>query len=1451
MLKRHKDLLRTIVGGLRLTLAGAGAADGSGQRGDLDRELERLGVAPDGALTPLDAVPNATAQERRARAAAEEFLGAAVTKAGAKKASEGAAAEARRLAREELVERAAYSWINRLLALRAMEARGLIDETLRSNPDYDGLSEALFVLRQSEPARTSGADGGWWAVIVDACTAQAGALPGLFDLADPAVALRPSTPALIRCIQIIGAAPAGFSLDEADAAFADPDAVGWAYQFYQEAAKARVYAKLGAGGKAATRSEIAAATQLFTEPYMVQWLLQNSLGRSYHEAYPDSKLPQTWDYYIRNRPEGQEPPAHPRPLEALDLIDPCCGSGHFLREAFDMFAAMYREQHPELSAAEIADRVLARHLHGIDLDPRAAQLAALTLYLRAWELVREEARQQRRPLSAIGYRLSAINIASTPSGLSAGALQRHLRRHPEDRVLRPLLEGVFAALEQADILGSLLRPAEHIDTAIKALQGTHQVAMDFEADDAALRRTITELARRDPAELKKVLLDRVAKSFAAEAGAGDVAADLFGREAERGVRLLQLLDRKYAVVVTNPPYMGARNLDQMVKGYIERYFAEGKRDLYSAFMIRCLELCYPEGRSAMITMHGWMFLRSFTQLRKSEVLENNRGMFAGILQSTSIEGLVHLGRHAFSEADPPSNAVMFALRNAKPSDRFCIWAHRMIASKPADQQASSLYYNLKSPQASNSIYQPRQSVFLSIPETPLVYWIEEIFLQMLQKDLRLGQVASIRQGMKTGDNSRFLRFFWENHNILFDKTKSGAARWRWYAKGGRYQKWSGLDWLVVDWEHDGYRLKSWASSGGSHWSRNITNTEYYFHPGLTYSLTARGSMNARPFDNAAFDVQGTAIFVKTKDTEWLPGVAAFLSSRLTSFLLRTTSQSLVLHAGYIANIPLANRPFSDFSRIGQLCVALKNFLIGQEPTEGKFSPLSSIKLAEISAVLHLLEGFNEYRVFEAHGVIGNNLQSVLEETGTPAGFHPLVAGYDALPVLPADLDLPPLPQQVLDYLAAHDRIAPSPAELRRIKERLRGLYEAGPGAKEDDAGEAEAAGGEDEEGEGAASGAHIPIPTETFLEELSVKMQLHPISVYWLLEELRREGARCKPEERRLLEDRLSVLVLRLLGHRWPKQIEAGEPVPAWADRDGIIALAPGANGLAERIRGRLRAEDGDVGANRAEGLLTELTGLSLEEWLRREFFKRHVRQFKYRPIAWHLASDPAAAAGGGKGTRRGGKRQPAFECLLYYHATAGDALARVRTQYVEPLLRIERQNLEAARRTRDETQAAQAQARIQELEEFTRRLREVEEQGFASPELDKVLANEPLDRWSGDGLLAPAEGVDLLRQERAWRVDLNDGVRVNIAPLQLAGLLVSDVLKAADAKKAIADRARWRSDERRWVREGKLPRCGWMPDTVPESEAWTKLAPQREAERRKLEEKRKAALGATENTPP
>jgi len=653
---------------------------------------------------------------------------------------------------------------------------------------------------------------------------------------------------------------------------------------------------------------------------------------------------------------------------------------------------------------------------------------------------------------------------------------------------------------------------------------------------------------------------------------------------------------------------------------------------------------------------------------------------------------------------------------------------------------------------------------------------------------------------------------------------------------------------MVDYEGEGLRLKAFGKAV-------IRNSRFYGNAGYTYTEVASGAFGVRALNKGClFDARSPGIFPMS---EFPHGLVAALNSRFIGVYFRLLSPGILLDQAYAPKVPIpSQQTLQRLESSGEFAISVKQFDACSDPCEFTFKESSKEiytgiqnSTADItSAILLSSESYND-RVVKNDHELGVNANYVLQTMGTPAGFYPLITGYDALPELPADVDLPSPPQEVLDYLAMHERINPGPTELARLKLRLRALYEAGPGAKQDAADEEVDDDGDDGE-EIAVSGAHIPIPTETFLEELSIKMQLHPISVYWLLEELRAEGARCKPEERRLLEDRLSVLVLRLLGHRWPKQIEANEPVPAWADPDGIIPISGGTGDttLAEQVRARLRAEDGELGAQRTEALLAELTGSSLETWLRREFWKRHVRQFKYRPIAWHLASDPSVATGG---KRRGANRQPAFECLLYYHACSGDVLARNRTQYVEPLLRAERQHLDAARRANnDDTTAAQATARIQELEAFAAKLRDVAENGFASPELDKLLADETLDRWNGDGYLAPATHDDLVRQERAWHVDLNDGVRVNIAPLQLAGLLHSDVLKAADAKKAIADRARWRSDERRWVRAGKLPRCGWMPDDVPESLKWTELEPQRDAERIKLAQKRQKALNRVQEDP-
>ncbi len=450
-------------------------------------------------------------------------------------------------------------------------------------------------------------------------------------------------------------------------------------------------------------------------------------------------------------------------------------------------------------------------------------------------------------------------------------------------------------------------------------------------------------------------------------------------------------------------------------------------------------------------------------------------------------------------------------------------------------------------------------------------------------------------------------------------------------------------------------------------------------------------------------------------------------------------------------------------------------------------------------------------MFKAYRLDKEDVAAVLAETGIPSGWYPLINDYEAIPSLPDNLQR--LPDEVVTLLAGCERRACSEAELGHIRNKLLSLYEAGPGAKEESNWSESGDSREDFE-EQTAAGALIPIPTETFLEELSQKMNIHPISIYWLLKEgIEENGWRCLPEEKRILEDRFTVLVLKLLGHRWPAQIEQGEPVPEWADQDGIIPLTEGCGEktLIERIRERSVHEFPAETVTRVERRFAEVVGKPLDAWLSGDFFKRHISQFRKRPIAWHIQSKPLS-----KGLK-GQKKSPAFSCLIYYHKLDADLIHKIRSQYVRPLMTRYETELRTLQGSDSESNDVvgrkyQLENWIEELMSFDEELEKLTQDGFNTEKLRKTIGGEQLDKWSSlDGQKPPPVNTDsFYNQEKAYFPDINDGVRVNIAPLQRAGLLALNVLSQKDVVKAIENRAEWRADERRWFREGKLTKPGW-----------------------------------------
>jgi len=727
------------------------------------------------------------------------------------------------------------------------------------------------------------------------------------------------------------------------------------------------------------------------------------------------------------------------------------------------------------------------------------------------------------------------------------------------------------------------------------------------------------------------------------------------------------------------------------------------------------------------------------------------------------------------------------------------------------------------------VFRPKQSRFLTIPQSPLSYWLRERFLELLS-GAQIASMAIFTDGVAV--RTRFLRLAWEVPN---------TKRWIPYAKGGEYERWAGGDRFAYDWEWDGSRIKTWVVSRYPADKLTLLVKNHDIGANwVSWSDVARGSIGAR-LVGPGYLIAHTGP-AATSEKISLPSLAAILQSRAAATLLRGIAPTLHFTYRDVMRLPVPGTIQRDLDRLAKECVALKRLLIVLDPAERQFECVRSVALTlretsigrsdikqAAASILHCLEAFCERSVFHSYGIADQDLASALDETGTPAGWYALVAGYDAIPPLPEGASVE---AGLLAPLVGEPRAKLASDELANVERRLQSLYEAGPWAAPEADENADPSDDDGEESEEAVSGARIPIPAETFLEELSQKLEIHPISVYWLLRELReKDDVVCLPELRRFVSDHFSIMILRMLGHRWPRQVEAGEPIPEWADPAGIIAITEGTGreSLISRVRKRIAA---DFGTDRVsaierefEQIMSVSTSVSLETWLGRDFFRNHISQFRKRPIAWQLQSTPETSNGAGNGRGKRAKRKtradraPIFSCLIYYHRIDGQLLGTVRTQYAHPMrLRMETElreleRIDAKVRTPDqEDRRADLIVRVEELKDFEARLERVERDGFDSEALTRIASKEPLDKWtSPDGKKEhPRERDAFLAQEKRYDPDLNDGVRVNVVPLQKAGLLAADVLAAKDIDKAISDRADWRADERRWCRDGKLPRPGW-----------------------------------------
>lgn len=751
--------------------------------------------------------------------------------------------------RDSIVDKVAYTWFNRIIALRFMDAnnytgigvvspaygqpigqpevladakRGSVDPDVVHSQTRTKVLELLDGTRRSNDSQGEA----YRTLLAAYCGHWSEFMPFMFEREEAYTnLLMPGN--LLADESVLNRAVEVLTPEVCE----DVEVIGWLYQFYISERKNEVFAGFKAKGKArklAGPDEIPAATQLFTPEWIVRYLVENSLGRLWMLNRPDSSLVDQMDYYIAPVDEETDFLRIDGP-EELTIIDPACGSGHMLTYAFDLLYAIYEEE--GYAPSEIPTLILTHNIYGTEIDERAGALAAFALTMKA------RAKHRRFFSKQVDPHVCVLH----PIEFSPGELSYLFPDTPPGEE-----EGRFwNQFNKADSLGSLITPDP-------------------------------DLAK----ELKQELEDQQLHSGALQTDSE--------KRALRVIHQASILADRYAVTVMNPPYMGNLNLSADVSAFVKENFPDAKQDLYACFMVRGDLLTLPHGYTAMITGDTWMTIKSFENHRKN-LLVNHAFLSFIHMRDISNHPDIFGANTAFvvvKDVDPNAVGTYFYLNDSKSKDKDLHLREAIQGNRP------------------ESVFLVRNTEFLSIPGAALAFRISATMRAAFGLGVPLKDIADPRQGMATADNDQFLRLWHEvpfNHfgrNLSREEAAASDYRWFPYNKGGEYRKWYGNQEWVVNWFRDGEELLAERPKAV------IRSPHMYFRPSVSWSKIGTGLPSFRYFPAGfLFDVAGTSIFT---DQSTLLKVAALCNSNVFREILQAISPTLNVEVGTIAKLPIAD-----------------------------------------------------------------------------------------------------------------------------------------------------------------------------------------------------------------------------------------------------------------------------------------------------------------------------------------------------------------------------------------------------------------------------------------------------------------------------------------------------------------------------------------------------------------
>ncbi|MFW6473648.1 BREX-1 system adenine-specific DNA-methyltransferase PglX [Acinetobacter baumannii] len=758
---------------------------------------------------------------------------------------------------EQTIDYIAYSWFNRLCAIRYMECKGLLDHGRRVLSSADGSAGLPQILEECLDIDLLGLDASRVAelkldgnkdeelyreLLLAQCHALNQVMPLLFEqVSDESELLLPDnltkTDSLIRDLVS--------SIQEED--WSDVQIIGWLYQFYISEKKDQVI------GKVVKSEDIPAATQLFTPNWIVKYLVQNSVGRLWLMAQPDSTLASEWEYYIQPAEQTDEVNAQLKQLinvrisedgdtlnpESITVLDPACGSGHILVEAYDCLKAIYLER--GYRSRDIPRLILENNLYGIDIDTRAAQLASFALLMKA--------REDDRRLFSNPPRLNIIALRdSQPERLDA--LSQDLANTD---IAQADLKEILDLFEHASTFGSLIQI---------------------------------------PAAFAKKLPDLESKLNTASES-GDIFAQQSAQDLLPLVQQAKLLAKQYDAVIANPPYMGNKYLNPNLKTYLKKNYQGFEKDLFSAFMIRDLQLTKESGQLGFMSPFVWMFISSYENLR------------AHFIDQATITSLIQLEYSGFDGATVPICTFTLAKTHVTGFTGSYI---RLSDFKGSENQAPKTLDAIKNPNC-GWFYTAKPDDFKKIPGNPIAYWVSNNYFSTFSNAELLGEKNDVKRGMTTSNNEKFLRFWPE---ISYKKIKLNAssheeaniskAKWFPYSKGGGFRKWYGYMEFMINWENNGKEIIDYALTINSSYTRTIVNIPYYFQPSVGFPYITSGEFSMRWIPQGClYDSGGPGIFSNQENRFFL---ISCLNSKPATRLLKILNPTINLQIADVIRLPL-------------------------------------------------------------------------------------------------------------------------------------------------------------------------------------------------------------------------------------------------------------------------------------------------------------------------------------------------------------------------------------------------------------------------------------------------------------------------------------------------------------------------------------------------------------------